>query len=252
MKYVIDGFIVFDYENTTLKNINTNDEVMLPLPAARLLHFIVISEGEILTREWLLNEVWDNFGLQGSNNNLNNYLSLIRRTLVNLECENFIETIPKVGIRLSTNAIITIDNREKKQSLSLILLGKLKSNVFFSKFAVIYFALFLSFCFSFLYFNSFIDGSFTIQKPYVYNGCNIVLFNSAKNNDSVNINNLISNNIRRLGLSCNQQNVIFFDITQKVDNKGFNRYFLSFCTKKEERLINCSTYNLQGENESVY
>ncbi|MDJ0476207.1 hypothetical protein QNA27_21415 [Pantoea eucalypti] len=66
-----------------------------------------------MAREILLTEVWDKYGLRGSNSNLNQYLSMLRRALAAYGCENLIITIPKIGIRLNTDISI---ERESPQA----------------------------------------------------------------------------------------------------------------------------------------
>jgi len=106
VQYTINGAIVFDTEEGTLTHPDTNDIVQLPLPAQRLLQIILESECEILTRDFLFREVWDKYGLTGSNNNLNQYLSLLRRSMLVFGCENFVITLPKVGIKLDEQVSI--------------------------------------------------------------------------------------------------------------------------------------------------
>ncbi|ROP59347.1 DNA-binding winged helix-turn-helix (wHTH) protein [Enterobacter sp. BIGb0383] len=100
MQYTINNSIIFNSGDGTLQHLETNDVVQLPLPAQRLLQIILESECEILTRDFLFREVWDKYGLTGSNSNLNQYLSLLRRSMLAFGCDNFVITIPKIGIKL--------------------------------------------------------------------------------------------------------------------------------------------------------
>ncbi len=50
------------------------------------------SEGRELTREYLLETVWDKHGLHASGNNLNQYVSILRRNLSLLGCHELILT----------------------------------------------------------------------------------------------------------------------------------------------------------------
>jgi DNA-binding winged-HTH domains len=113
VQYIINSSIVFDRGDGTLKHPESNDVVQLPLPAQRLLLIILESGGEILSRDFLFREVWDKFGLTGSNSNLNQYLSLLRRNMMVFGCENFVITLPKVGIRLDEHISIVKEPKEK-------------------------------------------------------------------------------------------------------------------------------------------
>ena len=102
MKYLIDNAIEFNTDDGTLHYPASQDVLKLTLPAARLLEEFLSSEGRDLTREYLLETVWDKHGLQASGNNLNQYVSIVRRNLAMLECHELIVTLPKVGFKLNT------------------------------------------------------------------------------------------------------------------------------------------------------
>lgn len=103
MIYIIDGSITYNPDDCTLGHIPTEESVSLSISAGRLLERLLSSEGEILTRDTLLTEIWDKYGLRGSNANLNQYLSILRRVLAGFGCDNLIITIPKTGIRLNSD-----------------------------------------------------------------------------------------------------------------------------------------------------
>jgi len=102
MIYIIDDQITFNSDDCTLSHLPTQETLSLSISSGRLFEHLLNSEGEILAREILLTEVWDKYGLRGSNSNLNQYLSILRRVLAAYGCENLIITIPKIGIRLNT------------------------------------------------------------------------------------------------------------------------------------------------------
>ncbi|MDW8847663.1 winged helix-turn-helix domain-containing protein [Erwinia sp. MMLR14_017] len=102
MIYIIDGTIAYNSEDCSLSHLPTQESLSLSISSGRLFERLLNSAGEILPRDTLLTEVWDKYGLRGSNSNLNQYLSILRRALAAYGCENLIITIPKVGIRLNT------------------------------------------------------------------------------------------------------------------------------------------------------
>lgn len=107
MIYIIDESIAYNADDCSLCHLPTQETLSLSISAGRLFERLLNSDGEILPRETLLTEVWDKYGLRGSNSNLNQYLSILRRALAAYGCENLIVTIPKVGIRLNTEIAIT-------------------------------------------------------------------------------------------------------------------------------------------------
>ncbi|WP_422882768.1 winged helix-turn-helix domain-containing protein [Pantoea agglomerans] len=103
MIYIIDDQITYNSDDCSLSHIPTQETLSLSISSGRLFEQLLNSQGEILARETLLTEVWDKYGLRGSNSNLNQYLSILRRALAAYGCENLIITIPKIGIRLNTD-----------------------------------------------------------------------------------------------------------------------------------------------------
>ncbi|MGK3143643.1 winged helix-turn-helix domain-containing protein [Pantoea sp. C2G6] len=103
MIYIIDSTITYNSDDCTLNHLPTQESLSLSISSGRLFEQLLNSEGEILSRDTLLTEVWDKYGLRGSNSNLNQYLSILRRALAAYGCENLIITIPKIGIRLNTD-----------------------------------------------------------------------------------------------------------------------------------------------------
>lgn len=103
MIYIIDDQVSYNSDDCTLSHIPTQESLSLSISSGRLFEQLLNSGGEILARETLLTEVWDKYGLRGSNSNLNQYLSIVRRALAAYGCENLIITIPKIGIRLNTD-----------------------------------------------------------------------------------------------------------------------------------------------------
>jgi DNA-binding winged helix-turn-helix (wHTH) protein len=122
MIYIIDDQINYNSDDCTLSHIPTQDTLSLSISSGRLFEQLLNSQGEILARETLLTEVWDKYGLRGSNSNLNQYLSILRRALAAYGCENLIITIPKIGIRLNTDIKI-----EHKHSPAVVV-GKLQAD----------------------------------------------------------------------------------------------------------------------------
>lgn len=56
----------------------------------------------MVEREHLLEQVWESHGLVSSNGSLNQYISILRKTLTSLtDIEDIIVSIPKVGFIIS-------------------------------------------------------------------------------------------------------------------------------------------------------
>ncbi|WP_321147120.1 helix-turn-helix domain-containing protein, partial [Providencia alcalifaciens] len=90
-------------------------------PAARLFGEILLLNLKkgIATRDELLTNVWEEYGLVGSNNNLNTYISEIRKKLelVGIDPKTIV-TVPKKGFRIDSHlSSIAMDN-DNKQTVS--------------------------------------------------------------------------------------------------------------------------------------
>ncbi|TQI80275.1 DNA-binding winged helix-turn-helix (wHTH) protein [Serratia fonticola] len=108
VQYRIEGDILFCPNTAGFYHNELQDEpISIPSPAARLLSFLIKNKGEIVEREVLLQKVWDDYGMQASNNNLNQCLSTLRRIIKSMGVEkSIIETIPKVGLRIAEDITI--------------------------------------------------------------------------------------------------------------------------------------------------
>ncbi|WP_159565967.1 winged helix-turn-helix domain-containing protein [Budvicia diplopodorum] len=113
MIYLIQNQVSYNSEDRTLKRLG--DELSLitlsNIPA-RLLCYFLMNPGSVISRDTLLEEIWDKYGLVSSNNNLNFYVSFLRKEMLKLGLEkSLIITIPKVGFEFSgTVSPMTMDN----------------------------------------------------------------------------------------------------------------------------------------------
>ncbi|HBO21394.1 MAG TPA: helix-turn-helix domain-containing protein [Providencia sp.] len=105
--YTIDNKFVFEQKTSRiyLKD-DQNQNIELSKPAARLFNEIILLNMKkgIATRDELLTNVWEEYGLVGSNNNLNTYISEIRKKLeiVGIDPKSIV-TVPKKGFRIDSH-----------------------------------------------------------------------------------------------------------------------------------------------------
>ncbi|MFK8260220.1 transcriptional regulator [Erwinia sp. AnSW2-5] len=109
MDYFINQTIHFNSTNGLLKLIdNDNSTIQLSKPGSRLLTELITHCGNTMTREDLLQLVWEEHGLRPSGSNLSNHISLLRKTFSQFGFnENIIITVPKKGFRLDAEVILT-------------------------------------------------------------------------------------------------------------------------------------------------
>lgn len=102
--YTIDEKYIFEQKTSLIYlKLDRSQNVELSKPAARLFSEIISLnlKKSIATRDELLTNVWEEHGLVGSNNNLNTYISEIRKKLELIGIDpHLIVTVPKKGFRL--------------------------------------------------------------------------------------------------------------------------------------------------------
>ncbi|TCL03093.1 winged helix-turn-helix domain-containing protein [Sodalis ligni] len=111
MKYLINHSVLFDTAGYQLGLLNNNASVIkLSNTAGRVLEALIAAHGEgnTVTREWLFDSVWVKYGMQPSNGNLNQQISLLRKALISLHLDaTAIVTLPKRGLKLNDRLLIT-------------------------------------------------------------------------------------------------------------------------------------------------
>ncbi|CAA0297945.1 transcriptional regulator [Klebsiella oxytoca] len=84
MKYSIVEKIIFDSDSNWIV-CRDNDSVLiekkLSRTASQILAILLANYGELVERDYLLSEVWETRGHHGSNSSLNQYISILRKTL---------------------------------------------------------------------------------------------------------------------------------------------------------------------------
>lgn len=108
--YTIDEKYIFEQSTSLIYlKYDRNQNIELSKPAARLFNEIILLNLKkgIATRDELLTKVWEEYGLVGSNNNLNTYVSEIRKKLEQIGIDpKSIVTVPKKGFRLDNHISI--------------------------------------------------------------------------------------------------------------------------------------------------
>ncbi len=119
MKYLIASKVIYDTESggLTIPGTELPDTQKLTPTANRILSLLIATPGTVLERQYLLEEVWESAGHTGSSSSLNQYISILRKTLTSLtDIEESIIVVPKVGFYFSTD--IGIEPLEEASSPS--------------------------------------------------------------------------------------------------------------------------------------
>lgn len=114
MVFVIDNRVFYRSEDGAIwPSGDEGSTVILTLTMNRLLTCLLEKHGQVLTRNELLDNVWDAHGLRSSSHTLNKYISELRKHFVQFgitdEC---ITTVPRVGFMFNSD----IDVRDITES----------------------------------------------------------------------------------------------------------------------------------------
>lgn len=120
MVYLINDLIIFNEEEGTLAWIEReNEAISLSFPISRLLCLLIENQGVTLSRDFLLNEALEKHALSPSLNNLNNYLSLLRKVLREFDLADSIVTIPKLGIVFNAESVVSYPAADRGEKATL-------------------------------------------------------------------------------------------------------------------------------------
>ena len=102
MKYQLADTLIYNDDDATLTLQGSDESQQLTDTPNAIFSLLVSHAGMVVERESFLSEVWDRRGLQGSNNSLNQYISILRKMLAAMVPDTpFIVTVPKTGFMLS-------------------------------------------------------------------------------------------------------------------------------------------------------
>lgn len=106
MEYTINDCVKYNSLDGTLYSLDHNPDVIVLARISNVLLLLLIEHNhKLLSREFLLNEIWEKQGLNSSSNNLNNYISMLRKALTQCGCIGVISTVPKHGFLFDADVV---------------------------------------------------------------------------------------------------------------------------------------------------
>lgn len=106
MRYNIHGRLIYDAADGTLTLPGSDEpDSQLSITASALLWFF-LRHTEVVSRDEVLKKVWDDNGLTSSNSNLNQYLSMLRKTFRHYDIDNIIVTVSRGVLQLNPDLTI--------------------------------------------------------------------------------------------------------------------------------------------------
>lgn len=241
MIFIIGEVIKFNSEDGSITHDETHESIVLTLTASRLLEALLKSPHEIYYREQLLSRVWDDYGLQGSNSSLNQYISILRRSLATFGCENFIITVPKMGFRLNPDIALHLpsDSSHCEQKQDKFKKKSLLSKRFFILFAFISLLIYMLFSYS-DHLRMKDSNHYSLYYDRLDNGCDVVfiknLTKERKDRAKKYIEKIISDN----AIICGSDKKIIFDQNGLFTSDRMQRTLFSICIKDiNQQIVSC-------------
>lgn len=242
MKYIINKSIIFDDEKGVLIHMASKNITTLAVPETRLLIVFLASRGLELSREYLIETVWGQYGAQVSEGNLRQYISILRRHLNAFDCEQLIITLPKIGFKLNNDISICIEGHEGHEGHEGSLLT---SNKIMEKLKVKWFSILIIFLFpiSIMVAYHIISLSSLDASVSKGNSCNISYILHPEyyvtKEDESKIKKILLNE----GLVCSKNNFILFNQSYASIHGAGSRLILSLCTQNaDNKVSSCFNY----------
>lgn len=247
MRYLINNSIIYNSDDGSLFNkTRADDIIVLPHMAARVFTCLLINVGKVVPREAIFDYVWSGNEMLASNNSLTQYVSFIRKTLTDLECQDeLIKTIPRVGFYLAEDSV-----SECKDVNINIHKGKFIKNYYF---AIVSFIALMGI----LIWQVFFIKERLVSKELFYIGsidsCKIYTLKKVNNNDFSSIHTWIEKMVRnkKFNMACTPgfSYISQTDVRLLLEGKG--RAFISRCIisgEKNNIISSCNGVYINARN----
>ncbi|WP_236720703.1 winged helix-turn-helix domain-containing protein [Serratia marcescens] len=213
---------------------NASNKTSLLKPSARLLSLFIRNNEKRLLRDRLFNEVWVEHGLKASNNNLNNYVSGLRKSLAQCGVEDIIVTYPRQGFKFSAANIHEVDvekeeynkNDDSKQEYATLQPSESKHPGLrrsLQRLVMIMAACLVPFAAVVLYQNS---TRINVYPLGSYENCQIYSMTLGRSNLSK-----IKQIIQAVGFSCQTHADVYYYDNIRNEGEGKNEQWLTYCPK---------------------
>lgn len=260
MLYNIAGIVIFNPQDGSLTLQESGDLVKLTLPASRLLEILLKAPHGLMEREVLLTEVWDKYGLRGSHNNLNQYVSILRRTLSAMGCDDIIQTVPKIGFRLNPDIVISVfspptnieDTLRKEGIFSSPKTLKEALMQAYDKRHGIYgnTPLFVLFVFLVIMAGLIFQkrNEWSIREIHPIAGvtgkeCKMFFLQNINESDRVKLQKNVMDILKENELQCTSDRLIFFDNYTSKNTSNLGRTLLAYCRLSDKHnIIDCKNF----------
>ncbi|ENK2155047.1 transcriptional regulator [Salmonella enterica] len=116
--YLINSTHTYNDKTNELKNIKTGKMIKIAAMRIKCLEYMLNhAQQEIIYKKQLTNELWGERSQFISDANLTQILYLLRRDLKGFGLSQFFSTVPRTGIKVGANIIISNENKNHPSSL---------------------------------------------------------------------------------------------------------------------------------------
>ncbi|EAX9354304.1 transcriptional regulator [Salmonella enterica] len=116
--YLINSTHTYNDKTNELKNIKTGKMIKIAAMRIKCLEYMLNhAQQEIIYKKQLTNELWGERSQFISDANLTKILYLLRRDLKGFGLSQFFSTVPRTGIKVDANIIISNENKNHPSSL---------------------------------------------------------------------------------------------------------------------------------------
>ncbi|ELS7459375.1 transcriptional regulator [Salmonella enterica] len=116
--YLINSTHTYNDKTNELKNIKTGKMIKIAAMRIKCLEYMLNhAQQEIIYKKKLTNELWGERSQFISDANLTQILYLLRRDLKGFGLSQFFSTVPRTGIKVDANIIISNENKNLPSSL---------------------------------------------------------------------------------------------------------------------------------------
>ncbi|EHK8382230.1 transcriptional regulator [Salmonella enterica subsp. enterica serovar Brandenburg] len=116
--YLINSTHTYNDKTNELKNIKTGKMIKIAAMRIKCLEYMLNhAQQEIIYKKQLTNELWEERSQFISDANLTQILYLLRRDLKGFGLSQFFSTVPRTGIKVDANIIISNENKNHPSSL---------------------------------------------------------------------------------------------------------------------------------------
>ncbi|WP_058911434.1 winged helix-turn-helix domain-containing protein [Entomohabitans teleogrylli] len=261
MEYLIENCLCYRPDDGVLwlrDNNHSDDKVILTATLNRLLLILIRHQGETMRREDILRYVWEDYGLDSSNNSLNQYVSILRKIFLQFGLGNYviitkpregfffsdeITVIPDPAAGVETADPLTPESRKATNPLS----DPVRKVVSSSGIVWILVTFLFLGILPFLAWHLARFHSGTIPETRTvrigeYQGCEVNFIPGYGNTDTLPPMALVKKVYQTSGMTCHPPGMMYFYADVRSINNIKGKVFLSTCTLIGNQLSACREY----------